>query len=173
MIAAQVSAENTASGQFNRLVPAVRESLQAEVERLSAKLVHAIRDDFLSGPRPEHLEQKSGALAASIAAEPLDGNGVIGGSVGSGMGADSYAGAWESGFEPHSGPRGGISAARKKFDLRRSVLTVRKVSRPASLRAVAVCQRRPFVHPAFEAMQDEIVSGLAEAGTGSIEGVFA
>jgi hypothetical protein len=157
MISASINGDAALLDKLGRVVPLVREALRAETARLSAKLVTAIREDYLFG---RALEAGSGKLAGAVSATVQNDDDFVGAEISLDLNAAKYGAFWEAGFTrtigagARGGPRSLLGRARERYALKH----------PAGVKQFGA---RPFLHPAFADMRDEIVAALSDNGTGA------
>jgi hypothetical protein len=148
--------------KLGRVVPALRQALRAETVRLSEKLVAAIREDYLAG---RALHARSGKLAGAVSAHVRNEDDFVGAEISLDLNAAKYGAFWESGFMravgsgARGGPRALLARARARYTLKH----------PAGVKQF---DARPFLHPAFADLREEIVAALGDNGADAAAGAM-
>ncbi len=132
-------------------------ALAAKADVLAQALVDKIRNEKLAG---EVLQSRSGALAASIAAEISSDPEQIVATISS-QGVD-YAAIQEYGGETSAHEILPSKAAALAFVINGALRFARRVEHPGS-----VIPERSFLRSSLDEMQDVIVAELADAATSS------
>jgi hypothetical protein len=157
-----------------RLLDAPRrviEGVRTEVERLGLEIQRKVKENKLTGPRPQNLGVKTGRLRRSINLQVTEAANAVKGAVGTNV---AYARRWELGGNWVENVRAHVRRNRQQiaaatYTTKKGTTKISAKGRSSGAIAVQAFSRditvkaRPFLAPVLEEMRNPIRVRLAKA----------